>query len=108
MRTRRHSRLREPEHEVAPERRISDRRSADRLLPLQVFNRRLSASVLSDRERQIAGLVVCGHPNKKIARICCISEQTVKDHLKHIYRKLEVPNRTALIAEMFDFNRPAD
>lgn len=108
MQTRRSSRSLEPEQEIVPERRVSDRRSTDRLLPLEMFNRRLNASALSARERQIAGLVVCGHPNKQIARLCRISEQTVKDHLKHIYRKLGVPNRTALLAGMFDFNPPDD
>lgn len=39
-----------------------------------------------------------GRPNKTIARTLDVSENTVKFHLKHIYRKLEVDSRSAAIA----------
>jgi len=86
------------------ERRMSPRRSSDQPLPWQVLERRLGASPLSPREREIARLVFTGHANKEIAHRCSISEQTVKDHLKSAYRKLGVRTRTALVAELLGLN----
>jgi DNA-binding NarL/FixJ family response regulator len=56
---------------------------------------------LSDRERQVLGLLVEGLPNKLIARRLQISEKTVKSHLTRIFRELDVTDRTqaALWAE---------
>lgn len=45
-----------------------------------------------------------GCPNKTIARTLDISENTVKFHLKHIYRKLDVDSRAAAIAAAIDRN----
>ena len=55
---------------------------------------------LTDRERQILHLLAKGASNKLIAREIRISEGTVKVHLRSIFRKLNVRNRTqaALIA----------
>ncbi|MFO0995838.1 MAG: response regulator transcription factor [Alphaproteobacteria bacterium] len=55
---------------------------------------------LTDRERQILQLLAKGASNKLIAREIRISEGTVKVHLRSIFRKLNVRNRTqaALIA----------
>jgi DNA-binding NarL/FixJ family response regulator len=52
-------------------------------------------SVLTRREREILALVAEGHSNSAMARILWVTEQTVKFHLSNIYRKLDVPNRTA-------------
>ena len=49
---------------------------------------------LSDRERDILRLVADGCQNKQIARRLAISEQTVKAHLKSIFGKLDVADRT--------------
>ena len=56
---------------------------------------------LSDREREVLGLLVEGLPNKLIARRLQISEKTVKSHLTRIFRELDVTDRTqaALWAE---------
>ncbi|MEY2442600.1 MAG: hypothetical protein QOJ46_2026 [bacterium] len=56
---------------------------------------------LSDREREVLGLLVEGLPNKLIARRLLISEKTVKSHLTRIFRVLDVTDRTqaALWAE---------
>lgn len=43
-----------------------------------------------------------GRPNKIIARTLDVSENTVKFHLKHIYRKLDVDSRSAAIAAAID------
>ena len=47
-----------------------------------------TVSALSRRERDIAGLVAAGLSNGQIARALYLEEQTVKNHLTNIYRKL--------------------
>lgn len=49
---------------------------------------------LSAREVELLRLVAEGHPNKQIARDLAISEETVKAHLKSIFGKLDVADRT--------------
>ena len=51
---------------------------------------------LSNREREVSGLVVQGFLNKEIAEKLFISEQTVKNHLHNIFEKLGVSNRLEL------------
>jgi DNA-binding NarL/FixJ family response regulator len=53
-----------------------------------------AAPVLSERERQIIAGLVKGQPNKIIARVCGITEATVKVHMKAILRKVPCSNRT--------------
>jgi DNA-binding NarL/FixJ family response regulator len=61
---------------------------------------------LSKREKQIAMKIMEGLPNKIIAADLFISERTVKFHCANIYRKLNINNRTTLIAiyykELYD------
>jgi len=52
---------------------------------------------LSDREVSVLKLVSLGHPNKEIARVLSISEDTVKGHLKSIFTKLDVNDRTLAV-----------
>jgi two-component system, NarL family, nitrate/nitrite response regulator NarL len=49
---------------------------------------------LSHRERQVLICLARGESNKAIARLCHISEATVKVHLKAILRKTNARNRT--------------
>ena len=49
---------------------------------------------LSEREREVLALLADGRPNREIGAILCISEGTVKTHLKHIFGKLGARNRT--------------
>jgi ATP/maltotriose-dependent transcriptional regulator MalT len=55
------------------------------------------SSILSAREREILCLVEYGMSNKEIAEHLIITLNTVKEHLKHIYVKLDVQNRTSAI-----------
>jgi DNA-binding CsgD family transcriptional regulator len=59
-------------------------------------SRRRGASTLTGREREIAGLVVAGHPTRTIADRLVISERTVETHIAAIYRKLGVASRRGL------------
>jgi DNA-binding NarL/FixJ family response regulator len=49
---------------------------------------------LTPREREILALLARGRPNKLIARRLDIAEQTVKNHLSHIFQTLGVTDRT--------------
>ena len=49
---------------------------------------------LTPREREILLLIRLGKTNKEIASTLKISENTVKTHLKHVFHKLNVSNRT--------------
>jgi DNA-binding NarL/FixJ family response regulator len=49
---------------------------------------------LTDRELEILQLVASGATNGEIARRLWVAEQTVKFHLRNVYRKLDVANRT--------------
>jgi RNA polymerase sigma factor (sigma-70 family) len=55
-------------------------------------------SGLSVREQQITNLACDGLSNKAIAHRLGLSEGTVKIHLHHIYRKLRIGGRHALVA----------
>jgi two-component system nitrate/nitrite response regulator NarL len=49
---------------------------------------------LSEREEEILKALVRGYSNKVIARMCTVTEATVKVHVKSILRKIRVANRT--------------
>jgi len=53
--------------------------------------------VLTKRETEIMKLVAKGCTNKQIAHKLYISEETVKMHVKNIFRKLAVNNRIAAL-----------
>ena len=53
---------------------------------------------LSRRERQILDYVAQGNSNKRIARILGISEQTIKNHVSSILRKLNANDRAHAVA----------
>ena len=51
---------------------------------------------LSPREYQVARLVAGGRSNRQIGEQLAISEQTVKNHIQSIFRKLSLSNRVEL------------
>lgn len=52
---------------------------------------------LTDREVAILKLVAAGHPNKQVAWRLQVSTDTVKAHLKNIFAKLDVSDRTQAV-----------
>ncbi len=58
---------------------------------------RLKQQGLSKREREIAFLLSRGLRNKEISDKLFISEYTVENHLRSIYRKMNVTNRTGVV-----------
>jgi ATP/maltotriose-dependent transcriptional regulator MalT len=53
---------------------------------------------LSQRESEILSYVVSGLSNRGIATKLVIGDETVKSHLRSIYRKLGVSDRTGAVA----------
>lgn len=60
---------------------------------------------LTEREAQIAELIVKGMPNKAIADALYLSLSTVKVHIGNIYRKLQVHNRMGVVEKMMKINK---
>ena len=72
-------------------------RSGQRSARLGLF-RLPGIALLTRREREVAQLVCEGRSNKEIAQNACLSLATVKKHLHSVFRKLQVPSRTRLVA----------
>jgi|SRR5439155_225358 len=70
-------------------------RAVDILLQREAGER--EAGVLTPREIEMVGMVARGLRNKEMSEQLAISEGTVKIHLHHIYRKLNVENRVELL-----------
>jgi DNA-binding NarL/FixJ family response regulator len=54
---------------------------------------------LSPREQQIINLLATGLVSREIGVELNISSETVRSHLKHIYKKLNVRNKIRAIAK---------
>jgi LuxR family transcriptional regulator, maltose regulon positive regulatory protein len=50
-------------------------------------------SALTVREQEVLHRLAHGHSNKALARSMCVSTETIKTHLKHIFAKLGATNR---------------
>ena len=59
------------------------------------------AAKLTPREREVLQLLTQGRSNKEIANTLCVSENTVKNHLKNILAKLHLQNRVQAVAFAF-------
>ena len=57
---------------------------------------------LTQKEREVLGLLVKGNSNKEIARNLSISETTVKTHVSNILQKLEVSDRTQAVIKAIE------
>ena len=52
---------------------------------------------LTDREREVLGLIAQGHNNEEIARQLVLSPKTVRNHITNIFSKLQVADRAQAI-----------
>jgi two-component system NarL family response regulator len=74
----------------------------DTSLPRSVAERLTERSLrqqLTERERDVLEALIKGRSNKEIASSLCISEDTVKSHLKTLFTKLRVRDRTGAAVE---------
>lgn len=56
---------------------------------------------LTSREREVLNLLCRSFSNQEIAESLCLSESTVKTHLRNVFRKLRVRNRSEAIAVLY-------
>jgi len=56
---------------------------------------------LTNRQLEIMKPLMSGASNKEIASKLCVSEDTIKGHLKHIMRQMGVSSRTELLSVIF-------
>ncbi len=54
-------------------------------------------SPLTDRELEVLAMIAEGKSNKETAAVLQISDQTVKNHISHIFAKLSVNDRTSAV-----------
>ena len=60
---------------------------------------RLMGPEMSQREREVLALIAAGNSNLEIANALFISEGTVKVHIKTVFSKLNVSNRTHAVGK---------
>jgi len=70
-------------------------------LPASSLAARSVRGLLTDRECEVLELVALGRTNAAIASRMFISEGTVKQHVKHILRKLKVENRAEPVSRLY-------
>ena len=76
--------------------------AGDASLPRHVaecLTKRSERQQLTEREREVIEALIKGRSNKEIASSLCISEDTVKSHLKTLFAKLHVRDRTGAAVE---------
>jgi DNA-binding NarL/FixJ family response regulator len=74
--------------------------AGQRWIPKEIAKRLASRKLfeeLTPREVQVLQLLAKGSANKQIADMLSITEHTVKDHLKSIFGKLQVEDRTEAV-----------
>jgi DNA-binding NarL/FixJ family response regulator len=74
--------------------------SGQRWIPKEIAKRLASRKLfeeLTAREVQVLQLLAKGLANKQIADLLSITEHTVKDHLKSVFGKLQVEDRTEAV-----------
>lgn len=69
--------------------------------PAEIASLILLAYALTEREAQVAQLVLKGNSTEDIAEALTISELTVQQHLKAIFDKVGVHSRRDLVAQLF-------
>jgi two-component system nitrate/nitrite response regulator NarL len=74
-------------------------RAVGRFVNREARTRRI-ADILTPREIQVARMVADGLPSKAVASRLAINEGTAKLHLHHVYEKLKLDGRMALVRYM--------
>jgi len=72
--------------------------SADMERKIRAAFNNLQHAHLTEREQQVAHLLLCGHSVKSSAKQLSISPETVRMHRKHLYSKLNIGSQAELFA----------
>lgn len=86
--------------------RVTLTRKINDVFDNDIFSEGINSYGLTKREKQIVEQLKLGHSNKEIARNKCISEATVKSHVKSILSKTNTKNRTSLLIQLSKKNHP--
>ncbi|MCW2945792.1 MAG: transcriptional regulator, LuxR family [Actinoallomurus sp.] len=57
-------------------------------------------AALTPTERRVADLAAAGRTNRQIAQALFVTAKTIETHMTHVYRKLQVPDRSRLAAAL--------
>jgi DNA-binding NarL/FixJ family response regulator len=63
---------------------------------------RAAFPALTERELEVLDLVARGYNNRRISRELIVSEKTVRNHISHIFAKLNVSNRAEAVVRARD------
>jgi len=72
--------------------------SKHRQVNLKEFKERF---LLTERQMDLLKLLLNGASNKEMADTLCVTEDTIKGHLKHIMKRLGVNTRTEILSMLF-------
>ena len=72
--------------------------SKHRQVNLKEFKERF---ILTERQMDLLKLLLNGATNKEMADTLCVTEDTIKGHLKHIMKRLGVNTRTEVLSMLF-------
>jgi DNA-binding CsgD family transcriptional regulator len=73
--------------------------------PQEIQQQSLSNHCLTPRELQVAELVALGRTNAEIGTVLWITENSVKQALKRMFRKLKVSSRAEMVAQLYATQR---
>lgn len=71
---------------------------------IKSFHRQPAPDLLSERETEVLRMLCDGANYKSIAEKLCVSSNTIKAHIKHIYTKLQVHTRAEAVTRALKDN----
>lgn len=75
---------------------------SDRSLHFEQALRKRSTESLTNREIEIALMILAGHSTKNMARLLGVSPATAKVHRRNLYRKLDISSQATLFLLILD------